>query len=192
MEVRFPIGRGLTQIDELDVRLQRAWSGKAVDQAEIYLIEKLRALLAMARERRVALVDKLTLLAQRAERCVAAMDFAWLIEKKKKKKKKKKKCIATLDQPRKIHCCNTLLRTLCQQRQLVPPVPTRRSRAIASSARSFSIRYISARSTALPLHARCNRPSSSSIAVTPRAIGTAPSLFHHRLQRLILAVQPRA
>ena len=74
------IARSVTAIDELDGRLQRAWSGKAVDQAEIYLIEKLRALLAMARERRVALVDKLTLLAQRAEQCVAAMDFAWLIE----------------------------------------------------------------------------------------------------------------
>ena len=45
------IARGVAYIDELDGRLQRAWSGKAVDQAEIYLIEKLRALLPMARER---------------------------------------------------------------------------------------------------------------------------------------------
>jgi cyclic beta-1,2-glucan synthetase len=74
------IARGVAFIDELDGRLQRAWSGKAVDQAEIYLIEKLRALLAAARERQGALAERLRLLMQRAERCVAAMDFAWLIE----------------------------------------------------------------------------------------------------------------
>ncbi len=77
---RLPIGRGVAYIDDLDARLQRAWSGKTVDQAEIYLIEKLRALLAMARERQVALVEKLTSLEQRAETCVAEMDFAFLIE----------------------------------------------------------------------------------------------------------------
>ncbi|HEY3989476.1 MAG TPA: glucoamylase family protein, partial [Acidobacteriaceae bacterium] len=75
-----PIARGVSQIDELDGRLQRAWSVNAVDQAETYLIEKLRVLLAAARERQSALVEKLTLLAQRAEKCVAAMDFAFLIE----------------------------------------------------------------------------------------------------------------
>ena len=75
-----PIARGVAFIDDLDGRLQRAWSGKSVDQAEIYLIEKLRALLAMARERQLALVEKLTTLAQRAEHCVAEMDFAFLIE----------------------------------------------------------------------------------------------------------------
>ena len=75
-----PIGRGVAHIDELDARLQRAWSGKAVDQAEIYLIEKLRALLAMARERQSTLVARLNALALHAEKCVAAMDFAFLIE----------------------------------------------------------------------------------------------------------------
>jgi hypothetical protein len=75
-----PIARGVAYIDDLDGRLQRAWSGKTVDQAEIYLIEKLRVRLAAARERQVALVEKLTLLAKRAERCVAEMDFAFLIE----------------------------------------------------------------------------------------------------------------
>jgi hypothetical protein len=74
------IARGVAFIDELDTRLQRAWSGKAVDQAEIYLIEKLRALLAAARERQAGLAERLRLLMQRAEQCVAAMDFAWLIE----------------------------------------------------------------------------------------------------------------
>jgi cyclic beta-1,2-glucan synthetase len=74
------IGRGIAYMDDLDTRLQRAWSGKTVDQAEIYLIEKLRALLTAARERQSALVAKLTLLEQRAEQCVAAMDFSWLIE----------------------------------------------------------------------------------------------------------------
>ncbi|HEX6770462.1 MAG TPA: glucoamylase family protein [Acidobacteriaceae bacterium] len=75
-----PIERGLAYIDELDGRLQRGWSGKSVDQAEIYLIEKLRALLAPARERQAGLVEKLRQLAERAEQCVAAMDFSWLIE----------------------------------------------------------------------------------------------------------------
>lgn len=75
-----PIARGVAYIDDLDARLQRAWSGKSVDQAEIYLIEKLRALLAMARERQSALAQKLTQLEQRAEKCVAEMDFAFLIE----------------------------------------------------------------------------------------------------------------
>jgi cyclic beta-1,2-glucan synthetase len=75
-----PIARGVAYIDDLDGRLQRAWSGKAVDQAEIYLIEKLRALLAMARERQSALAGKLMQLEQRAEKCVAEMDFAFLIE----------------------------------------------------------------------------------------------------------------
>ena len=74
------IGRGTAYIDELDGRLQRAWGGKAVDQAETYLIEKLRALLAMSRERQTGLVEKIKLLAQRAEKCVAEMDFAFLIE----------------------------------------------------------------------------------------------------------------
>ena len=74
------IERGLAYIDELDGRLQRAWSGKSVDQGEIYLIEKLRALLAPARERQAALIDKLRQLTERAEQCVAAMDFSWLIE----------------------------------------------------------------------------------------------------------------
>jgi cyclic beta-1,2-glucan glucanotransferase len=74
------VARGVAYIDDLDGRLQRAWSGKAVDQAEIYLIEKLRALLAMARERQSALAQKLTQLEQRAEKCVAEMDFAFLIE----------------------------------------------------------------------------------------------------------------
>jgi len=75
-----PIARGVAYIDDLDGRLQRAWSGKSVDQAEIYLIEKLRALLAMARERQSALAQKLAQLEQRAEKCVAEMDFAFLIE----------------------------------------------------------------------------------------------------------------
>lgn len=75
-----PIARGVAYIDDLDARLQRAWSGKSVDQAEIYLIEKLRALLAMAQERQSALAQKLTQLEQRAEKCVAEMDFAFLIE----------------------------------------------------------------------------------------------------------------
>lgn len=75
-----PIARGVAYIDDLDARLQRAWSGKSVDQAEIYLIEKLRALLAMARERQSALAQKLTQLEQRSEKCVAEMDFAFLIE----------------------------------------------------------------------------------------------------------------
>jgi cyclic beta-1,2-glucan synthetase len=74
------IARGVAYIDDLDGRLQRAWSGKTVDQAEIYLLEKLRVRLAAARERQVALAEKLTLLAHRAEQCVAAMDFAFLIE----------------------------------------------------------------------------------------------------------------
>ncbi|HEV3149361.1 MAG TPA: glucoamylase family protein [Acidobacteriaceae bacterium] len=74
------IGRGIAYIDELDGRLQRAWGGKAVEQAETYLIEKLRALLAMSRERQTGLVEKIKLLAQRAEKCVAEMDFAFLIE----------------------------------------------------------------------------------------------------------------
>ncbi len=74
------IARGVAYIDDLDGRLQRAWSGKTVDQAEIYLLEKLRVRLAAARERQVALAEKLTLLARRAEQCVAAMDFAFLIE----------------------------------------------------------------------------------------------------------------
>jgi cyclic beta-1,2-glucan synthetase len=74
------IARGVAYIDDLDGRLQRAWSGKVVDQAETYLIEKLRALLAMARERQTTLVQQLTLLAQRAEYCAAEMDFAFLIE----------------------------------------------------------------------------------------------------------------
>ncbi len=74
------VGRGIAYIDELDGRLQRAWGGKAVDQAETYLIEKLRALLAMSRERQTGLVEKIKLLAQRAEKCVAEMDFAFLIE----------------------------------------------------------------------------------------------------------------
>jgi cyclic beta-1,2-glucan synthetase len=75
-----PIARGVAHIDDLDARLQRAWSGKAVDQAEIYLIEKLRALLAMARERQSTLVARLNSLALHAEKCVAEMDFAFLIE----------------------------------------------------------------------------------------------------------------
>ncbi|HZD75621.1 MAG TPA: glucoamylase family protein [Acidobacteriaceae bacterium] len=75
-----PIGRGVAYIDDLDARLQRAWSGNAVDQAEIYLLEKLRALLAMARERQSTLVTRLHALALHAESCVAAMDFAFLIE----------------------------------------------------------------------------------------------------------------
>ncbi|HEY2001519.1 MAG TPA: glycosyl transferase, partial [Acidobacteriaceae bacterium] len=74
------IARGVAYIDDLNGRLQRAWSGNVVDQAETYLIDKLRVLLAAARERQAALVEKLTLLAQRAEQCVAAMDFAFLIE----------------------------------------------------------------------------------------------------------------
>ncbi len=74
------IGRGLGLIDELDGRLQRAWSTKVVDQAETYLIEKLRAALATAREKHAALVTSLNSLEQRAEHCVAAMDFAFLIE----------------------------------------------------------------------------------------------------------------
>ncbi len=74
------IARGVAYIDELDGRLQRAWSGKAVDQAEIYLIEKLRSLLPMARERQAALTERLKLLTHRAEQCAALMDFAWLIE----------------------------------------------------------------------------------------------------------------
>jgi hypothetical protein len=74
------IARGVAYIDDLNGRLQRAWSGNVIDQAETYLIDKLRVLLATARERQVALVEKLTLLAQRAEQCVAAMDFAFLIE----------------------------------------------------------------------------------------------------------------
>jgi hypothetical protein len=43
-------------------------------------VEKLRVRLAAARERQVALAEELTLLAHRAEQCVAAMDFAFLIE----------------------------------------------------------------------------------------------------------------
>ena len=74
------IARGVAYIDELDGRLQRAWSGKAVDQAEIYLIEKLRSLLPVARERQAALTERLKLLTHRAEQCAALMDFAWLIE----------------------------------------------------------------------------------------------------------------
>lgn len=75
-----PLARGVAYIDELDGRLQRAWSGKSVDQAQIYLIEKLRALLAAARERQETLAEQLRRLAQRAEQCAAAMDFSWLIE----------------------------------------------------------------------------------------------------------------
>jgi len=77
---RVAIARGVAYIDDLNGRLQRAWSGNVVDQAETYLIDKLRVLLAAARERQAALVERLTLLAQRAEQCVAAMDFAFLIE----------------------------------------------------------------------------------------------------------------
>jgi hypothetical protein len=75
-----PIARSVASIDDMDARLQRAWGGKAVDQAEIYLIEKLRVLLAAARERQSKLMERLTHLAQRAETCVAEMDFAFLIE----------------------------------------------------------------------------------------------------------------
>jgi hypothetical protein len=74
------IARGVANIDELDARLQRAWSTKVVDQAEIYLIEKLRVLLATAREKKATLAANLARLAQRAEACVAGMDFAFLIE----------------------------------------------------------------------------------------------------------------
>ena len=77
---RVAVARGVAYIDDLNGRLQRAWSGNVVDQAETYLIDKLRVLLAAARERQAALVEKLTLLARRAEQCVAAMDFAFLIE----------------------------------------------------------------------------------------------------------------
>jgi cyclic beta-1,2-glucan synthetase len=74
------IGRSVAYIDDLDGRLQRAWSTKAIEPSHVYLVEKLRVQLASARTRQVALTDRLCKLAERAEQCVAEMDFAFLIE----------------------------------------------------------------------------------------------------------------
>ena len=74
------IGRGAADIDEIDTRLQRAWSGKLIAEAEMYLVEKLRSRLPSARECQAELAAGIASVATRAARCVAEMDFAFLIE----------------------------------------------------------------------------------------------------------------
>ncbi len=75
-----PIGRIVTCIDDLDTRLQRAWSTNTSPPGQLYLIERLRSEIAEARTRHQQLAADLARLSTRAERCVADMNFAFLIE----------------------------------------------------------------------------------------------------------------
>jgi cyclic beta-1,2-glucan synthetase len=74
------IGRGAADIDEIDLRLKRAWSGKLIPESQMYLTEKLRSRLPGARECQASLAERINSLTERAERAVAEMDFAFLIE----------------------------------------------------------------------------------------------------------------
>ncbi len=67
-------------VADLDSRLQRAWTTSASDSPEVFLTEKLRTLLPSAQANFEALSRELSELAANAERCVAEMDFAFLIE----------------------------------------------------------------------------------------------------------------
>ena len=74
------IGCGAADIDEIDNRLKRAWSGKLIAESEMYLTEKLRSRLPSARECQAQLAARISSLAERAESAVTEMDFAFLIE----------------------------------------------------------------------------------------------------------------
>ena len=67
-------------VADLDTRLQRAWTTSVSDSPEVFLAEKLRTLLPAAQANFEALSRDLSKLAAHAERCVAEMDFAFLIE----------------------------------------------------------------------------------------------------------------
>jgi cyclic beta-1,2-glucan synthetase len=74
------IGRTVACLDDLDGRLQRAWSGTSIEPSQLYLLERLRSQLVEPRRKLAALSEQLRKLADRAERCAAEMDFAFLIE----------------------------------------------------------------------------------------------------------------
>jgi cyclic beta-1,2-glucan synthetase len=67
-------------VADLDNRLQRAWTTSASDSPEVFLAEKLRTMLPAAQANFEALSRDLRALAAQAERSVAEMDFAFLIE----------------------------------------------------------------------------------------------------------------